>query len=99
MLSVNQINAQIKLTEMWKSQMIENYPIKIDNLEATEGQRQTRSVSRGDLVTNGHSQTNQSTFRNDAAKIWNLAPMDIKISTTINMAKSNIKKFVKLLPL
>ena len=71
-------NAQIKLTEMWKSQMVENYPIKIDILEVNEGQRQTRSVSREDLVTNGHSQTNQSAFINDAAKIWNLAPLDIK---------------------
>ena len=38
MLSVNQINAQVKLTEMWKAQNIEDYPIqnevqipKIDN--------------------------------------------------------------------
>ena len=99
MLSVNQLSVQIKLTEVWKSQRVENYPIKIDILEATEGQRQTRSVSRGDLVTNGHSQTNQSAFINDATKIWNLAPIDIKESITLNMAKTNINKFVKLLPL
>ena len=29
MLSVNQLNAQIKLTEMWKAVKKENYPIKV----------------------------------------------------------------------
>ena len=28
MLSVNQINAQVKLTEMWKAQNNEDYPIQ-----------------------------------------------------------------------
>ena len=30
MLSVNQINAQIKLTEMWKASNMKNYPIKLE---------------------------------------------------------------------
>ena len=29
MLSVNQINAQVKLTEMWKANYVPNYPIKL----------------------------------------------------------------------
>ena len=32
MLSVNQINAQIKLIEMWKSTNIPNYPIKTEQV-------------------------------------------------------------------
>ena len=32
-LSVNQMNAQIKLSEMWKSINIENYPLKTELLE------------------------------------------------------------------
>ena len=30
MLSVNQINAQVKLTEMWKAHNVENYPLKLE---------------------------------------------------------------------
>ena len=30
MISVNQINAQIKLTEMWKASNMKNYPIKLE---------------------------------------------------------------------
>ena len=30
MLSVNQMNAQIKMTEIWKASNVDNYPLKID---------------------------------------------------------------------
>ena len=33
MLSFNQLNAQIKLNEMWKSIHIKNYPVKTQTLE------------------------------------------------------------------
>ena len=36
MKSVKQINAQIKLNEMWKSVNIENYPIKTNTVSRTE---------------------------------------------------------------
>ena len=32
MLSVNQVNAQVKITEIWKSRNVENYPIHIQKL-------------------------------------------------------------------
>ena len=41
MLSINQINAQVKLTEMWKAMNIEDYPIKGEIQVANEENRTT----------------------------------------------------------
>ncbi len=51
MLSVNQIAAQIKLTEMWKASNDPQYPIKMKTRERQENAIETRSVTRGDLVS------------------------------------------------
>ena len=51
MLSVNQMNAQVALMEMWKSSRDSNYPIQIDKLELKDGARTTKATSRGDLVS------------------------------------------------
>ena len=99
MLSVNQINAQVKLTEMWKAQNVENYPIKGEVKTKIEENRTTRSNTRGDLVIHGKSENCNSAFINDASKLWNKAPMIIKDCKTINSAKREIKKFVTSLPL
>ena len=68
-LSINQINAQIKLTEIWKSLNVQNYPtqweIKLNpNLN-------TRSANKIRLEENGWSKIPSSTFMNDAARVWN----------------------------
>ena len=78
MFIVNQINAQVKLVEMWKSSNDPNYPIQGAKLEAISGARLTRAISRGDLVTLGSSQLSQSTFINDASRFWNKAPSNLK---------------------
>ena len=43
--------------------------------------------------------TFNSTFKNDAARLWNLAPAVIKNSVSLYSAKSQIKKFALTLPL
>ena len=43
--------------------------------------------------------TFNSTFKNDAARLWNLAPAVIKNSVSLYSAKSQIKKFASTLPL
>ena len=78
MLSVNQINAQIKLCEMWKSVHIVNYPIKTCMLQRSETSMNTRAVGSGALVEVRQSAMSQRTFLNDATHIWNLAPLEIK---------------------
>ena len=99
MLSVNQINAQVKLTEMWKMQNVDNYPIQCEKQVVNNEQCTTRAVSRGDLVLKGQTLINQSTFINDASRHWNNAPNSIKRCNSLFSVKSEIKKHVMTLPL
>ena len=71
MLSVNHINAQVKLTEMWKMDNIKDYPMQIKRLETLNGARTTRAVTSGTLVEQGISNLATSTYINDSARIWN----------------------------
>ena len=97
MLSVNQINAQVKLTDMWKSSNVPNYPIQMEKINGTDVSGTTRAIARGDLMIKGSTSKSQSTFLNDASKIWNKAPLSIKLSDSLYTAKK-IKKFVSQLP-
>ena len=91
MLSVNQMNAQIKLTEMWKSTHITNYPIKSELLvNLTEGTN-TRSRNAGFLKEGKVTVKSQRTFTNDAIHIWNQAPSYIKECISFNSAKKQSK--------
>ena len=99
MLSVNQINAQVKLTEIWKTINVGNYPQlgihKINN----HNHMISRASSRRDLVVKGKTELRQSAFVNDAAKTWNNAPNAIKLNKSLSGAKREIKKFVLTLPI
>jgi hypothetical protein len=55
MLLVNQIAAQIKLTEMWKASNDPQYPIKMKTTERQENAIETRSLTQGDLTAVGRS--------------------------------------------
>ena len=56
MLSVNQINAPVKLTEIWKSINIPDYPIISVKQEEIVGSRSTRAKTRGDVIQTASSQ-------------------------------------------
>ena len=99
MLSANQINAQVKLTEMWKAMHLPNYPIKLEKKDITSATNHTRSLTRGDLILQGKSEICKSSFTFDASKLWNKAPNNIKDCRTIHQAKKEIRKFVATLPL
>ena len=43
LLSVNQLNAQKKLGDMWKANNIENYPIKVKRLSDAQSAYTTRA--------------------------------------------------------
>ena len=94
MLSVNQMNAQVKLIEAWKITHIPDYPIKWELKSTQEDERQTRATEAKRIPESARSTLSQLTFNNDAKKIWNLAPINIKESTSLKSAKSAIKKFV-----
>ena len=99
MLSVNQVNAQVKLTEIWKSINIENYPIQSQKVNYNMEARATRASNRGDLMIEASTLKSQATFLNDAFKIWNEAPTIIKTSKSLSIAKKEIRKYVTTLPI
>ena len=97
--TVNQINAQIKLLEVWKSQHIENYPMKWTNRNDVNQDRRTRASSDNVLCERQGCKTLNSTFATDAARIWNQAPQSIKSSLSLYSAKKNIKAYALSLPI
>ncbi len=99
MLSVNQINAQIKLTEMWKAVNNPNHPLKINKKSLEDVIVLTRSTTRGDLVIQGKNEMCHTSFLYDASKIWNNAPQNIKQCNSIYKAKKVIKQFTTTLPI
>ena len=99
MLSANQVNAQIKLTEIWKATHVDNYPIHTHKLNYKSDAMVTRASNRGDLGVEAATQKSQATFLNDAFKIWNTAPLEIKLSNKLAIAKKEIKKYVSTLPI
>ncbi len=74
MLSVNQIAAQIKLTEIQKASNDPLYPIKMKTRERQENAITTRSLTQGDLTQVGRSTKAKKNFTCDAGKVWNNAP-------------------------
>ena len=99
MLSVNQINAQIKLTEMWKAIKDPEHPFKISKQTIDSHKITTRSNSQGVMKVTACSEVTKRTFINDGIKAWNLAPYEVKTSSTFGGAKKAIKTFVKQLPI
>ena len=98
MLSVNQINAQVKLIEMWKAHNVENYPLKIEKKLYNLNLAVTRAASTGALIVQGFSHISSKTFKNDAIRVWNKCPLNIKECVSIYTAKKLIKEFVSTLP-
>ena len=98
MLSVNQTAAQIKLTEVWKARHTEEYPLKFAFQVTKEGGRETRGDRSGKAVETGRTCMAKATFMNDAARLWNKAPENIRNAKTMLAAKKAIKTFCKTLP-
>ena len=99
MLSVNQLNAQTKITEVWKAITDSSHPLKIEKISHDKNLCTTRAVTKGDLVEFGKTKLVQSTYLSDASRIWNKCPESVKTCTTLWSAKKAIKTFVKTLPI
>ena len=99
MLSVNQINAQMKLSEMWKAVNDSDHPFELTKRESGPNVRAMRSITNEELPVQSFSELSKNTFINDGIKAWNLAPSQIKICTSYASAKNEIKKFVKSIPI
>ena len=99
MLSVNQLNASIKLTELWKVVNNADCPLKITKPVHENPLRQMRTRNDNALVENGVTDIRKSTFLNDGIKLWNSAPVEIKNCKSLYSAKKHINTFVKSLPI
>ena len=99
MLSVNQLNAQVKLIEIWKPMHVEDYPLKIDQQARDEERVSTRADTIGKPIEIGWTNLVQKTCISDAIHLWNMAPEKVTSSKSLPQAKSEIKKFVRLLPI
>ena len=98
MLSVNQLNAQIKLLEIWKSLNVDKYPLAIKLQSSDHAGVLTRADKQNRPCEVGKTSLTQKTCISDAIRLWNLAPDQIKACSSVGMAKDRIKKFVKTLP-
>ena len=99
MLSVNQMNAQIKLNEIWKSVHVHNYPIKTTALKRGDEAVNTIAVSLGVLIEAKMTSTSERVFINDAIHIWNCPPVAIKTISSTTIVKKAIRGCVSSLPI
>ena len=99
--SVNQLNAEIKLLEAWKSINIYNYPFKMEI--NNQNMIQTDRILRPSLTKlwkdTAKTKSVKNSFSIDTAKIWNNCPEVIKTAKSVGIAKSEIKKHCKSLEL
>ena len=100
LLSVNQLAAQIKLNEVWKSTNLEGYPIQLEPYNANLAEPGLTLRERSNQVFNDTSRLHmaKSNFYIDAARLWNAAPAEIRSAPSITVAKLLIRAFVKTLP-
>ena len=97
--SVNQLAAEIKLTEVWKSINVDNCPTRLDpyNQHANTSQL-LRPKSNRVFNDSSKLRVSKSSFSIDAARVWNTAPNQIRNAPTLAEAKRLIKQYAKSLP-
>ena len=91
MTSVNQLNAQVKLLEVWKALNFQDYPLKITLQTVPETGTTTRASLKGRPIEMGRTNLLKSMSTSDAIRIWNLAPASINESAALYQVKNAIK--------
>ena len=77
LLSVNQLNAKIKIMEIWKAKNIQGYPLKIQNQTANKETINTRAMTSNRPIEISSSILLEKTCVSDAIRLWNLAPLNL----------------------
>ena len=98
-LSVNQINAQIKIQEIWKAINIKDFPVSIQKHTVKESMSATRACTSGKLMEGRKSVITHKTCKNDAVKLWNFVPKHVQTCKSLNEIKTHTRIFVKTLPI
>ena len=97
--SVNQLNARIKLLEIWKAKNIKDYPLQISQQSTDKQCVITRADKKERPIEIGKCELTQRTCISDAIRIWNRAPSAVTSCKSEYQAKKQIKEFVKTLPI
>ena len=99
--SVNQLAAEIKLTETWKSINIQNYPFKLEsnNHGRNDGERNIRSTTTKEWKDISKTKAASISMSRDSAKLWNSAPANITYAPNLYCAKKQIKIYCRTLEL
>ena len=99
MQSVNQLNASVKILDVWKSLNVEEYPLVIKRQENNCEAMTTRADVAGRPIEIGVTALTQKTCVSDAIHLWNRSPKSVTESKSVYQAKKEIKSFVKSLPI
>ena len=86
-LSVNQLNASIKLLEIWKSLNLSNYPLTIKQQSSDSNRINTRADQKQKPVEIGRKELTKNTCISDAVRVWNLAPISVTACLSVYQAK------------
>jgi hypothetical protein len=100
LLSVNQLAAQIKLTEVWKSLNVVGHPSLLEPYHKVSTATTAGLRPKPTRILNDSSKLlcAKFSFHVDAARLWNLAPPTIKSADTLRKAKTAIMTHCKSLP-
>ena len=98
-LSVNQLCAETRLVEAWKSVNLEEYCMSEILTKKNKLQYSTRSNDQTFLQSGMENRFSSASFRKKTAQIWNEAPREVKEAKTITQAKKAIRTFVQRLPI
>ena len=95
--SVNQLAAEIKLTEAWKATHVASYPVQLEtfNPSRVNSGRTVRPGTRKLWKDEAKTSAAKISFSRDTAKLWNNAPTVITNAISLNCAKREIKKYCK----
>ena len=95
-LSINQVAAEIRLTEVWKALNLNNG--LTDLFEKVQGS--TRAATPNRIQLKGqNSKLKENSFLYPSVKLWNMAPLTIVMTKTESNARKAIRSFAKSLPL
>ena len=72
------------------------FPYCVQHTEIKDANNiQTRAGTSGKLMEPGYKPLSLKTFKNDAARLWNSAPIGITNCDSLGLAKARIKSIVK----
>ena len=84
------------MSSCWK---FGKHPLIVQRQSRNESRVNTRADTTEKPLNIGRSLMKQKTCVSDAIRLWNMAPENITTCTSQTLAKSEIKKFVRQLPI